>query len=177
MTLDAAGTRDPDGNALSLDWSFYPEAGSGIPGQPVVAPRPRPATPPAGAPGAGGIPSAPAGGPREAPVRVVVENPRSWRAVVVPKVAGIAHVVLTVEDDGTPKLTSYRRVILNIKPAARSGTTRTRTKSVSLRSGPLQRTLLKWFVLCVSGLRDDVRRRLAPDGVPAHDYHLRQFGV
>ena len=76
VTLDAAGTRDPDGNALSLDWSFYPEAGSGIPGQPVVAPRPRPATPPAGAPGGGGIPSAPAGGPREAPVRVVVENPQ-----------------------------------------------------------------------------------------------------
>ena len=118
VTLDAAGTRDPDGHALSLDWSFYPEAGSGIPGQPVVAPRPRPASPPAGAPGAGGIPSAPAGGPREAPVRVVVENARSWRAVVVPKLAGIAHVVLTVEDDGAPNLTSYRRVILNIKPAA-----------------------------------------------------------
>jgi peptidoglycan/xylan/chitin deacetylase (PgdA/CDA1 family) len=118
VTLDAAGTRDPDGNALSLDWSFYPEAGSGIPGQPLVVPRPRPAVPPGAAAGAGGIPSAPAGGPPEAPARVVVENPRSSRAVVVPKVAGIAHVVLAVEDDGTPNLTSYRRVILNIKPAA-----------------------------------------------------------
>jgi len=118
VTLDAAGTRDPDGHTLSLDWSFYPEAGSGIPGQPVVAPRSRPASAPAGAPGAGGIASAPAGGPPDAPVRVVVENARSWRAVVVPKLAGIAHVVLAVEDDGTPNLTSYRRVILNIKPAA-----------------------------------------------------------
>ena len=48
---------------------------------------------------------------------MVVENPRSLVAVVVPKVAGIAHVILSVEDDGTPNLTSYRRVILNIKPA------------------------------------------------------------
>jgi len=118
LTLDAAGTRDPDGHAVTLEWSFYPEAGSGIPGQPVFAPRPRPAAPPAGAPGGGGIPSAPAGGPREAPARVAVENASGWRAVVVPKVAGIAHVVLAVEDQGTPSLTSYRRVILDIKPAA-----------------------------------------------------------
>ncbi len=91
VTLDASGTRDPDGNGLRPEWFFYPEAGSGIPGQPVFAPRQRPATPPAGA---GGVPSAPAGGPREAPLRVVVENPRSLVAVVVPKLAGIAHVVL-----------------------------------------------------------------------------------
>ena len=58
LTLDAAGTRDPDGNALTYTWFFYPEAGTGIPGQPVV-------TGPARArwrrryAGAGGIPSAP----------------------------------------------------------------------------------------------------------------------
>jgi hypothetical protein len=118
LTLDAAGTRDPDGHAVTLDWFFYPEAGSGIPGQPVFAPRPRPAAPAAGAPGASGIPSAPPGGAREAPARVVVESASGWRAVVLPKVAGIAHVVLAVEDQGTPSLTAYRRVILNIRPAA-----------------------------------------------------------
>ncbi len=117
VPLDAAGTRDPDADALRLEWFFYPEAGSGIPGQPVFAPRRRPATPPAE--GAGGIPSAPAGGPPEAPARVVVENARGWRAIVVPKVAGIAHVILAVEDDGAPSLTSYRRVILNIRPGPR----------------------------------------------------------
>jgi hypothetical protein len=30
----------------------------------------------------------------------------------MPKVAGIAHVILAVEDDGNPSLTSYRRIIL-----------------------------------------------------------------
>jgi hypothetical protein len=82
VTLDATGTHDPDGHALSLEWSFYPEAGSGIPGQPLVAPRPRPEAPPADAAGGGGsgIPSAPAGGPREPPARIVVENARSWAA-------------------------------------------------------------------------------------------------
>ena len=45
-----------------------------------------------------------------------MENANGSRATVVPKVAGIAHVILAVEDNGTPSLTSYRRVILRIKP-------------------------------------------------------------
>jgi hypothetical protein len=119
VALDAAGTRDPDGDHLSFEWFFYPEAGSGIPGQPVFAlgKAGGGAPPTSAAPGAGGIPSAPAGGPRPAPVRVTVENPRGLRAVVVPKVAGIAHVILAVEDDGAPSLTAYRRVILRVKAA------------------------------------------------------------
>ena len=112
VVLDAAQTVDPDGHALTFTWFFYPEAGTGIPGQPVFVRR----RPPAAGAGQGGIPSAPAGGPREVPPRVVVENGNGPRATVVPKVAGIAHVILAVEDDGTPSLTSYRRVILNIKP-------------------------------------------------------------
>ena len=59
LTLDAAGTRDPDGQAVAFEWFFYPEAGAGIPGQPVFAPRPPSASPPTGNPGEGGIPSAP----------------------------------------------------------------------------------------------------------------------
>lgn len=114
VTLDAEGTRDPDGQAVTFDWFFYPEAGSGIPGQPVFAPTPRPAVPPPAA-GEGGMGSAPVGGPPAAPVRVAVDDATGSRAVVTPRVAGIAHVVLAVEDDGTPRLTSYRRIILNIK--------------------------------------------------------------
>jgi hypothetical protein len=38
----------------------------------------------------------------------------------VPHVAGTAHVILAVEDDGAPPLTSYRRVIFEIQPATPS---------------------------------------------------------
>jgi hypothetical protein len=114
VVLDADGTGDPDGDHLAYSWFFYPEAGTGIPGQPVRVRRRRPAG--AGAPGQGNIPPAPTGGPPAPPPRVVVENTSGSRTVVVPKVAGIAHVILVVEDDGTPPLTSYRRVILEIEP-------------------------------------------------------------
>ena len=114
--LDAAGTTDPDGNRLTFTWFFYPEAGTGIPGEPVLVRR-RPLAAGVSGPGQGGIPPAPVGGPREPPPRVVIENASSPRATVVPKAAGIAHVILAIEDDGTPSLTSYRRVVLRMKPA------------------------------------------------------------
>jgi hypothetical protein len=113
VTLDAAGTADPDGDALRFRWFFYAEAGSGIPGQPVLVRRRAPAE---GA-GQGGVPPAPAGGPPELPPRVAIEGAATSRATVLPKVEGIAHVILAVEDGGAPSLTSYRRVILNVKAA------------------------------------------------------------
>jgi len=66
VTLDAGGTRDPDGNALHYQWFFYPEAGTGIPGQPVATGR----------------------GPRDPASRVTLANEstqrvtarRAWRA-------------------------------------------------------------------------------------------------
>jgi Protein of unknown function (DUF1593) len=115
VTLDAAGTRDPDGHALTYRWFFYPEAGTGIPGRPVVT---RTSRPESGNVGAGGIPSAPAGGPREQPPRIAIETAGEAKATVIPRIPGIAHVILAVEDAGTPRLTSYRRVILTIRPAA-----------------------------------------------------------
>jgi hypothetical protein len=42
------------------------------------------------------------------------------KATVVPNVAGVAHVILAVEDDGSPSLTSYRRIVFTIQPAPRS---------------------------------------------------------
>ena len=113
VVLDAAGTRDPDGNSLKYTWFFYPEAGSGIPGQPVT----NTVAVPVGGGGSaaeGGIPSAPSGGPREPLPRVTIDAAATARAVVMPRVAGIAHIILAVEDDGRPSLTGYRRTILNI---------------------------------------------------------------
>jgi hypothetical protein len=114
ITLDAAGTRDPDGNALSYRWFFYSEAGSGVPGQPVSVGRPGPAEG-GDVAGAGGIPSAPAGGPREPAPRVTLTGEATSRATVTPRIAGTAHIILAVEDNGSPTLTSYRRVILTVR--------------------------------------------------------------
>jgi Protein of unknown function (DUF1593) len=118
VTLDAAGTRDPDGHELTYRWFFYPEAGTGIPGQPVVAIG---GTAAAAVSGEGNIPSAPAGGAPEPPARLTIENATSSRTSVNPRVPGTAHVILIVEDAGTPSLTSYRRVIFNISPGRPTG--------------------------------------------------------
>ena len=58
------------------------------------------------------------GGPPEPTPRVTVQDDTTAKATVVPNVAGTAHVILAVEDDGAPPLTSYRRVIFDIQPAA-----------------------------------------------------------
>lgn len=118
FTLDATGTKDPDGHPLRYSWYFYSEAGTGIPTRPVVT-QGLPNIGGGGEAGAGGIPSAAAGGPPEPPARIVIQNPQDVRATIVPRVPGTAHVILEVRDDGTPSLTSYRRVIVNIKPAAK----------------------------------------------------------
>ncbi len=115
LTLDAAGTRDPDGNALTYRWFFYPEAGTGIPGRPVARGRGI-ASGGTAVPPAGEMPSAPAGGPRQPPPRVTLTNDTSARVTITPRVAGTAHIILAVEDNGVPALTAYRRVILTIGP-------------------------------------------------------------
>ena len=114
VTLDAGGSRDPDNHTLKYSWFFYPEAGTGIPGQPVSAGGLAPVAG-GGAPGEGGIPSAPEGGPREPAPRVTIQDATSPRVMVTPRVAGTAHIILAVEDSGAPPLTSYRRVIITIK--------------------------------------------------------------
>ena len=118
VTLDASGTQDRDGDTLRYAWFFYPEAGTGVPGQPVFASGLAPIGG-GGAPGEGGIPSGPEGGPRDPAPRVTITGGATARAVVTPRIAGTAHVILAVEDAGTPTLTSYRRVILTIRPYPR----------------------------------------------------------
>jgi hypothetical protein len=43
--------------------------------------------------------------------RVTLDGASTPRVTVTPRVAGTAHVMLAVEDNGEPTLTSYRRVI------------------------------------------------------------------
>jgi hypothetical protein len=98
VMLSAAGTSDPDGNKLKYTWFYYPEAASAI-SKPV---RPEDVI---GRRGEDELDVMP---------RVRVEGDDAETARVIPQSAGIAHVILAVEDDGEPSLTSYRRVILNI---------------------------------------------------------------
>ena len=115
VVLDAAGSTDPDDDALRYRWVFYPEAGAGIPGVPLIA-QARLGSDPMSA--LDSTPAAaPSGGPPALPARIEIAGGTSPRASVVPRIPGMAHVILVVEDDGVPSLTSYRRVILRIAGA------------------------------------------------------------
>ena len=99
ITLNASTSRDPDGNALRYLWFHYPEAGA-------------------------------ADGNLAA---VTITGADSEKAVVTPTAAcrpewlprsrscpvGVAHIILAVTDDGSPALTSYRRVILTVHAGKR----------------------------------------------------------
>jgi hypothetical protein len=113
FVLDASGTRDPDGNGLKYAWFFYPEAGTGIPCAPVVVGGFAAIF--GGTPGDGGRPSASQGGLPVPVPRVTLQDAATAHVTVTPRVAGTAHIILAVADDGSPSLTSYRRVIVTIK--------------------------------------------------------------
>ena len=96
VTLDANGTSDPDaGQSLAYNWFLYPEAGI------------------AGARGA----DVALVGSTGATVKVEVRSACRplWLPAIACPGAGIAHIILAVTDSGSPHLTSYRRVILNVK--------------------------------------------------------------
>jgi hypothetical protein len=120
IDLDARASKDRDGHRLRYTWFFYAEAGSGLPG--AGGGRGGGTGARGSEPGRGGgrgIPS-PAPGPRPTPPpRVTIANGDQALATVTPNAPGTAHVILAVTDNGRPALTSYRRVVLTIQPAAR----------------------------------------------------------
>jgi hypothetical protein len=90
VNLSAEGSSDPDGDALSYEWFYYPEAGTFT------------------------ISTSRTGAPLK------IENfdqakawftvpPRSFRN-------GTMHIILAVTDHGTPRLTRYQRVLVTVTP-------------------------------------------------------------
>ncbi len=101
ITLNAEETSDPDGNDFGYHWFIYHEASQvhreaigmdeieGDLGEDFLS----------------------------MPSRIELSNDRQSKVDVKLKRAGKAHVILAVEDQGQPSLTSYRRVVISIVPA------------------------------------------------------------
>lgn len=101
VLLDARDSYDPDGQNLQYNWFHYAEAGvTGASLAEISIAR------------------------GNSPVTVVTPldtcRPRWLPSRTACPATGTAHIILAVTDDGSPRLTSYRRVILNVHaPAGR----------------------------------------------------------
>lgn len=88
INLSASAT-DPDGDKLSYEWFYYPEAGSYT------------------------ISSGRTGNP----LKIVDANKAdAWFVVPESERLGTMHIILAVTDQGTPALTRYKRVIVTVEP-------------------------------------------------------------
>jgi Protein of unknown function (DUF1593) len=98
VTLDASGTRDPDGQTLHYHWFHYGEAGLADGNLADV--------------------SLSEADTAKALVTAKAVCRAKWLPLGAPCSGdGVAHVILAVTDDGSPRLTSYRRVILQVHAA------------------------------------------------------------
>jgi hypothetical protein len=90
VNLSAEGSYDPDGDKLSYHWFYYSEAGTYLTAQAYT-----------------GYP-------------VVIQDadkPQAWFTVPTERVfcTGTMHIILAVTDNGSPPLTRYKRVIVNVE--------------------------------------------------------------
>ncbi|MGC1421102.1 MAG: DUF1593 domain-containing protein [Terracidiphilus sp.] len=94
ITLDAGQSSDPDGQRLHFHWFHYAEAGIAD----------------------GNLAALTLNGAESPTVTVRADAACRplWLPLIPCKGDGVAHVILAVTDDGSPRLTSYRRVILHV---------------------------------------------------------------
>jgi hypothetical protein len=101
VTLDASHSTDPDGQALHYRWFHYKEAGSADGNQ-------------------AGVTLTGAETNRVAVRAESVCGPLTlWPAPC--NGSGVAHIILAVTGEEKLPLTSYRRIILHVKPAVAKG--------------------------------------------------------
>jgi len=97
ITLDAGQSSDPDAQRIHFHWFHYAEAGSTD----------------------GLLAALTLTGADTPQVKVHADSPCRplWLPLIPCRGTGTAHLILAVTDEGTPRLTSYRRVILHVQPA------------------------------------------------------------
>jgi len=95
ITLDASQSSDPDEQPIHYHWFHYAEAGLADGNLAAVTLT---------------SPDAP-----RVTVRADAACRPFWLPMVPCKGDGVAHIILAVTDEGSPRLTSYRRVILHVR--------------------------------------------------------------
>jgi hypothetical protein len=100
IALDASQSTDPDGQPLHFQWFHYAESGSAD----------------------GNIALLTISRAETARVQIKADSAchPPWLPVIPCKGDGVAHVILAVTDEGSPRLTSYRRVILHVHATAKA---------------------------------------------------------
>jgi hypothetical protein len=95
VELSAANSSDPDGDALRYRWFQYAEAGyaprRGVAALEILEPN-----------------------AAKTRIRAAAACRPAWKNSNADCESGVAHVILAVTDDGTPSLTTYRRIIIAV---------------------------------------------------------------
>ncbi len=100
LVLDASQSHDPDGQALRYSWFHYSEAGVGD-GRGLAA-----------------VNIVDAESSKVTITPTATCRPMWIQTLSAPCPAhGVAHIVLSVTDNGSPSLTSYRRIVLGVRAA------------------------------------------------------------